>query len=364
MKRLFRACSRHAIAATENSGYMPSFPAKPLSQNFRRRPKKHICPGFFEIMAKQLFPKIRTQPPFFSILVSVSVLGFPLHGFSQEISNLDIGGAKIRVSFDSIPAPEFRRLTVGWITRAANAVTIYYAGYPVRTVDVQIHVGSGKAVGPGSASGYGGPHIQVEIGSAITARDLQSGRNNWLMTHEMVHLALSSVEERHHWLEEGLATYVEPIARVRSGELDAREVWRDMMESMPQGEPHPGDRGLDHTPTWGRTYWGGAIFCLLADVEIRKDTNNKMGLENALRGIVAAGGTIDTDWGLTRVLETGDRAIGGKELETLYDRMKGSPVPVNLATLWQQLGVEDRDGSVIFHDEAPFAAIRMAIMSP
>ena len=49
------------------------------------------------------------------------------------------------------------------------------------------------------------------------------------------------------------------------------------MKSMPFGLPKEGDKGLDYTHTWGRTYWGGAIFCLLADIEIRQQTNNKNG---------------------------------------------------------------------------------------
>ena len=137
-----------------------------------------------------------------------------------------------------------------------------------------------------------------------------------------------------------------------------------MIEGMPQGEPAPGDRGLDHTPTWGRTYWGGAMFCLLADVEIRRKTNNRMGLENALRGIVAEGGTIDTEWGLSKVLETGDRAIGVPVLVPLYDKMKDDSNPVNLESLWKELGVEEKDRTVVFRDDAPLAAVRKAIMSP
>jgi hypothetical protein len=270
----------------------------------------------------------------------------------------------LSISFDSKPTPEFRRLALDWITRAANAVGVYYVRFPVEHLDIAIHVRSGKAVGPGNASGEHGPHINVNLGSDVSSRNLMTGRDNWLMTHEMVHLALSGVEERHHWLEEGLATYVEPVARVRSGELNAKEVWHDMVEGMPQGQPGPGDRGLDHTPTWGRTYWGGAMFCLLADVEIRKATHNRMGLETALRGIVASGGTIDTEWGLARVLSTGDQAIGMPILTPLYDRMKGSATPVDLKTLWAQLGIEDHGDSVVFHDDAPLAPVRTAIMMP
>jgi hypothetical protein len=67
-------------------------------------------------------------------------------------------------------------------------------------------------------------------------------------------------------------------------------VWRDLIEGLPHGLPRAGDRGLDFTPTWGRTYWGGAMYCLLADVEIRKRTGNRHGLQDALRGVLAGGG--------------------------------------------------------------------------
>jgi hypothetical protein len=68
---------------------------------------------------------------------------------------------------------------------------------------------------------------------------------------------------------------------------------------MRQGLPEVGDRGLDLTHTWGRTYWGGALFCLAADVEIRRRTGNTMGLQDALRAINKAGGTIESEWRLS-----------------------------------------------------------------
>jgi len=44
---------------------------------------------------------------------------------------------------------------------------------------------------------------------------------------------------------------------VQRGELDAARIWADMMHGMRKGLPADGDAGLDHTPTWGRTYWAG-----------------------------------------------------------------------------------------------------------
>ena len=177
----------------------------------------------------------------------------------------------------------------------------------------------------------------------------------------MVHLAFPRVAKQHHWIEEGLATYIEPWARLGIGQLTEETVWKDLVEGLPKGLPGPEDKGLDRTPTWGRTYWGGALFCLLADVEIRKRTANQRGLHDAVRGIVAAGGSMREQWSLTRTLEIGDQATGVSVLTELYEQMKETPTNVDLADLWQQLGIEVRDGAVVFHADAPLASVREAI---
>ena len=123
----------------------------------------------------------------------------------------------------------------------------------------------------------------------------------------------------------------------------------------------PGDRGLDRTPTWGRTYWGGALFCLRADVAIRQRTGNRLGLEHALRSILDAGGSIDRDWTIDRVIEVADQAVGVSVLHELYDDMGSKPVKVDLGSLWHQLGIKRQGKTVVFDDTAPLANLRKAI---
>jgi hypothetical protein len=177
-------------------------------------------------------------------------------------------------------------------------------------------------------------------------------------------MAFPTQPDDQHWIEEGLATYVEPVARVQAGELPAKQIWHDMLDGMRKGEPGPGDQGLDRTHTWGRTYWGGALFCLVSDVQIRVATGNRKGLQDALRAIVNAGGTIDHEWPLTRALEIGDRATETHVLTNLYATCGTSPVTVDLEKLWDQLGVHRNGTDIELSASAPYANIREAITAP
>jgi hypothetical protein len=99
----------------------------------------------------------------------------------------------------------------------------------------------------------------------------------------------------------------------------------------------------------------------VADVEIRKRTDNRYGLRDALRAILEDGGTLDHRWKIQDALRTGDRATGVAVLSELYEQWRATPVQVDLAALWRDLGVE-RDGRrASLNDAAPLAAIRRAI---
>ena len=278
-----------------------------------------------------------------------------------DARRLSIGGATLDVSFEGSPFDLPQSELVRWVTRAAEAVTAYYARFPVPRARIRIVVeDNDREVSNGRTFGFDGALTRISVGRHATRRVLDQ---DWTLTHEMVHFGFPSVEDQHHWIEEGTATYVEPIARVRAGQLTSKEVWNDMVRDMRQGLPAPGDRGLDHTHTWGRTYWGGALFCLLADVGIRRKTSNEKGFEHALRGINRAGGTIEVDWPVERAFEIGDKATGTRTLIDLYEQMRAQPFPVDLLNLWKELGIRRENDTVIFDDRAPLAAIRTRIMT-
>ena len=275
-----------------------------------------------------------------------------------EPAELHANGATIAVSFDEGKPDLPREAWLKWIGDGASAVSTYYGRFPVKKVSVRVVPQAGRGVHTAMTYGYPKPLIRAMVGARATAAELAE---DWMIAHEMVHLAFPSVGDDQHWIEEGIATYVEPIARVQAGQLGADEVWRQLIEGLPKGLPARGDQGLDYTHTWGRTYWGGALFCMLAEVRIRERTRNSKGLQDALRAIVARGGSIEADWPLEQALKVGDEGTGTTVLSELYASMRAAPYAVDLEALWKKLGVKLVGGKMAYDDTAPQAAIRRAI---
>ncbi len=277
---------------------------------------------------------------------------------------IQIGDSTIDVTFGSgaldLPEPKIR----AWIANAAEAVAAYFGRFPVEHVRILVRPAEGRS-GVFNGTTWGNRQgansfTRISLGQLTTQADLD---DDWMMTHELVHMAFPDIQgdREHHWIEEGMATYIEPIARAQIGQLSVDKVWGDMARSMPQGLPREGDQGLDHTHTWGRTYWGGGLFWLLADVQIREQTNNNKGLQDAMRAIMNAGGTLDHEWPIENVIETGDKAVGCTVLADLYAQMKDTAVQTDLTALWQRLGVQLNGGVVTYNDKAPLAKVRKAI---
>ncbi len=106
---------------------------------------------------------------------------------------------------------------------------------------------------------------------------------------------------------------------------------------MPRGLPQAGDAGLDHTHSWGRTYWGGAMFCLLADVEIHRRHPEPFRAAGCRSRHLTREQRSALEWPIERVLKTGDGAVGVPVLEELYAQMKDAPVSPDLMGLWRKL---------------------------
>jgi hypothetical protein len=271
---------------------------------------------------------------------------------------LPVSGSQICVFIEDAGLAKHQPLLRLWIDRSAHIVAGYYARFPAARVVIRLQGMDGSGVGGGRTTSDSGLMIQMRVGRETTADTLAA---DWVLVHEMVHLALPEVGRRHGWLAEGLATYVEGVARAQYGNRDIADVWAEDRRSMPLGLPRAGEGGMDESASWGRTYWGGALYCLQADVAIREQTANRVGLQTALRAILKETGGYAADRDIAEVLKIGDAATGTHVLYGLYQQIRTTPQSPDLDVLWTLLGVPNDPKTQPFDDRAPLAAIRIAI---
>ncbi|MEO7330766.1 MAG: hypothetical protein ABI193_19475 [Minicystis sp.] len=248
---------------------------------------------------------------------------------------------------------------LAWVEQNAQIIADYYGRAPLRRTMILLLPEEGHGIRFAQVLGNGGASIVVPLGRTTSAEELAE---SWELLHEMLHTAFPNMPSAQAWLQEGMATYLEPLLRARRGLISPEEAFHRLSRRMENGLPAEGDRGLDHTPTWGRTYWGGALFCLLADLEIRKRSGGKRSLDDGLRAIVEQGGNVADRWPIERVIAVADAGTGLPVLAELHAKMGSAPMMVDLPALWKTLGVIPGDQGVRFDEGAPLAEIRRAMV--
>ena len=251
-----------------------------------------------------------------------------------------------------------RVAVIDWVRRTAEAQANYWQGFTARQMLLGlVPAGTRRGVGYGRTVPGGGVTVMVEVGAEVDPRRLFG---DWVLTHEFVHTGMPFIRGRSTWFMEGAATYIEPIIRARAGWKTEDEVWREWVESMPQGN---GAFGIGLANASGRqNYWAGATFMLLADLSIRRATKGGKGLEDCLGGALWSGLDGSLRAGLDEYATACDRATGTPVMAELIARHVERAEPVDLAALWRDLGISIAGGRVVLDDTAPAAAWRKMIV--
>lgn len=271
-------------------------------------------------------------------------------------------GSRITFSFPQGELKLTEQDLSDWVRHSARAITTFLGRFPVARVRIAFEATDSQEVEEGVAWTDPEPRIRIQIGRTVTPEVLKADTT---LVHEMTHLGFPDLDEAHVWLHEGVATYVETIASAQAGEMTAEAAWAHFLREMPSGLPDRDDHGLDDTESQDRRYWGGALFCLMVDVEIRRRTNNRSGLRDALRAVRAAGGALTETWEVAHTLGVADRSVGVPVLSEMFATWRKRSVTPDLAQLWRDLGIQAGAGhSVRLDDTAPLAAIRRSITKP
>lgn len=241
---------------------------------------------------------------------------------------------------------------VPWVEKSAAAVRAVLGAFPARHAALLVSVDRSDDVHVGFS--LAGSSIVLRVGERTAKETLAK---DWVLTHEMLHFAFPSQPDARDWAEEGMATYVEPFARARVGLVSREEAWEGLVRGFPNGQPETNDRGLDRTRTWGRVYWGGALFYFEADFAIRARTGGKKTLFDALAAIVANGGGNATSWPLERAFAVADEATGVPVLTEMLAKYGATAAPFPYEEHLAALGITLGPKGIVLDPKAPRAAL-------
>jgi hypothetical protein len=246
-----------------------------------------------------------------------------------------------------------------WVSAVAEGNRRFWARSPVKGGLVVLIPSPRGGVPFGRVLSLGGAVVTVLVGEQATTPELY---NDWVLVHEFIHLGSPFMRDTGAWLNEGFATFYEPVLRTRAGWKSEDDVWREWISNMPRGMPAMSDIGLENAGRGG-IYWGGALFVLMAEIESLKASGGKIGFSDCLRTVLAEGGDVTVKWLTMKFLDRCDALLGKPAIAPLAKQHieKGSAIDID--RLWQRLGVSMAEGGAIHYDDkAELAWLRPLII--
>jgi hypothetical protein len=245
-----------------------------------------------------------------------------------------------------------------WVSAVAESNRRFWERSPARNALVILVPSARSGVPFGRVLSLGGGVVTVLVGRQASAQDLY---DDWVLVHELLHLGSPMMRDMGAWLNEGIATFYEPVLRARAGWKSEDDVWHEWISQMPRGMPAMTDIGLENAGRGG-IYWGGALFVLMAEIESLQASDGKIGFSDCLRTVLAEGGDVTLKWPTMKLIDRCDALLGRTVVAPLAKRHIERGSAMDLDRLWRRLGVSLADGEIRYDDAAELAWLRPLII--
>jgi len=275
---------------------------------------------------------------------------------------IDVAGARLDVALLGAPLAMGDDAVLDWVHGGASCVASLFGRFPVDATIFVVPMQGADEVVFGRVLSLAGASVALLFGSEARP---ETAHGDWVVVHELFHLGCPSFVGEGHWLEEGLATYYEPLLRERAGWMTQADLWRHFTREMRRGVRRRGEPpSLEERDDINSTYWGGALFALMVDVRIREATGGRRALDDVMRSVLGRLGDATHVARVADFIRAGDEETGTNVLADEYARFALAGEAVDLGSLWASLGVQTQgDDAVSLRDDAPLAAVRRSIAS-
>ncbi len=153
---------------------------------------------------------------------------------------IDLPGGRLDLVLLGAPIAMGDAAVVAWVRGAAGCVAGLFGRFPVDATVFIVPAAVAEEVVFGRVMSLAGASVVLLFGAEARP---ENAPRDWVAVHELFHLACPSFVGEGHWLEEGLATYYEPILRERAGWMTEAELWGDFVCADAARPPQGGRPG-------------------------------------------------------------------------------------------------------------------------
>ena len=207
--------------------------------------------------------------------------------FDEE--TITLPGGVLRLTILHGPDAAQRATLRAWFDRVSRAILSAYGRLPLADVQVLVIPTQGRGrrgVLFGQSVRGQGNSLQLLVDASRPAADFD---DDWMAVHELSHLMHPYLGDRGAWLSEGLATYYQNVLRARAGLLTADQGWAELADGFARSSHNAFDETLEdaaahmhRTHAFQRVYWAGAAYWLTVDDDLRRESANKLSLDDVL----------------------------------------------------------------------------------
>lgn len=283
------------------------------------------------------------------------------HGFGGRRCRVVVEGATLEVGILGDMERAGDEVLCAWVRQAAQELLTVRTPLPTARATVLVVPAPGTEVAGlfGMVLWSQPPSVALLVGQQASP---ESFAGDWVAVHELMHLAHPAFVPRVTWLSEGLATYLAELGKARSGRQTRERAWEELVEGFARGREQAGARTLQQVVSAGRLYqalyWGGALFALHLDTELRQRSHNQHCLEEVLERLGGSGSPSTLEAFGAEV----DAVAGQPLFGPLLERHLPRPAFAEQQALLRSLGVLPVVGGVRL-TPAPLAHLREALMS-
>ena len=256
---------------------------------------------------------------------------------------------------------------IEWVRDTAGNITLAYSRFPNPHARVVLLPGrwrSQSAVVFGRVVRDGGETIELFVNPDGALDDMY---RSWMPTHEFSHLMVPYIGRERRWISEGFAQYYQNLLLARAGQYTELEAWQKLGEGLQRGRastPHlsPNEATeINNRGTRMKVYWSGAALALIADVELRRRSDNQESLDAVLGQLQRCCLPSRRIWSGLEFFQKLDELIEEPLFVDLYRRIGDTRGFPEFDAVLEELGVQRNGNRVRLDDDAPLAKIRAAL---